>query len=342
MVKSAYCPTCERDVSFSVKEVECTTSLDGVEYAYWVKQAVCEKCGGEAVYEPFEEEAGRAFNEAVREKKGLVSLAKIREMPKRYNIGKRPLSLLLGWGEITYTRFMDGQAPSQEYSDVIERLYSDPAAYYRVLVKGKDRISKIAFRKSEEAVASVLDSDFKSSEKIYEVADYFCILSEGDITTMMLQKLTYYAQGFSYVFLDSPLFEQCPMVGDAGPVYGQLLQEYQGKDLLVEYSNQGQAEAKLADAFEGVEEELLKAVFNSFGRYSGSILTQMVLNEDPIASRNGTSVKTQEKPEHDTVPTNDMKNYFRRIANAFGMKSSKDIAKYADEAFSKSTLAPTG
>lgn len=202
------------------------TELEGAVYTYPVKHALCARYGAEAVYQPFEEEAGKAFSEAVPKDKGIISLEKIKAIPKKHNRGKRPLSMLLGWGEIAYTRFLDGQVPSREYSDLLERIYEDPSAYYRALIQGKSRITETAFRKSEKAVDAILEGKFPDSVKIYEVSDYFCSLSESDITAMMIQKLTYYAQGFGFVFLESPLFVQNPRAWAAGPVYGQLwLQE---------------------------------------------------------------------------------------------------------------------
>ena len=38
----------------------------------------------------------------------------------KYNIGKRPLSLLLDWGELTITRYLKGMPPKKEYLDGFE------------------------------------------------------------------------------------------------------------------------------------------------------------------------------------------------------------------------------
>ena len=41
----------------------------------------------------------------------------IERLMKLYNIGKAPLSLALGFGEVTITCYLAGQVPSKEYSD---------------------------------------------------------------------------------------------------------------------------------------------------------------------------------------------------------------------------------
>ena len=333
MNELAYCPQCRKRVSFDVREGSRSTLLDGVAYGYPVKQAVCRECGAKAVYDPFREEAELAFNDAVRKGNGLVSLEKVRELPKRYNIGKRPLSLLLGWGEITYTRLMAGQAPSKPHSDLIERLYDDPSAYYRVLIKGKDRITKTAYRKSERAVRVLLDGEFPEAVKIYEVADYFCQLSKGDITPMMVQKLTYYAHGFSYVFLENPLLSQQPRAWAAGPVYGQLWHEFKGRDLESEYAHASDP-SDGSSPFSADEERLLEDVYAAFGRYSATMLSRMTHAESPWKNARKRAGAEAGAICREPLSAQDMARFFGGVAERFDVRSSGDIVRYAEAAFS--------
>ena len=46
---------------------------------------------------------------------------------KIYKIGKAPLSMALGFGEITIPRYLEGQVPSKEYSDVVRAGLASPA-----------------------------------------------------------------------------------------------------------------------------------------------------------------------------------------------------------------------
>ena len=52
-----------------------------------------------------------------RDSKDLVKIL------EKYNIEKRPLSKLLGFGELTITRYLDGQLPSVKYVVVIPKVY---------------------------------------------------------------------------------------------------------------------------------------------------------------------------------------------------------------------------
>lgn len=56
----------------------------------------------------------------------LFQLNDIENLMKIYKIGKAPLSLALGFGEVTITRYLSGQIPSKEYSDIIRMALSSP------------------------------------------------------------------------------------------------------------------------------------------------------------------------------------------------------------------------
>ena len=48
----------------------------------------------------------------------------IERLMKIYKIGKAPLSLALGFGEVTIPRYLEGQVPSKEYSDIMKTALS--------------------------------------------------------------------------------------------------------------------------------------------------------------------------------------------------------------------------
>ena len=47
----------------------------------------------------------------------VISIPEIAAILNNYRIGKKPLAKLLGWGETTIIRYMDGDVPTKEYSD---------------------------------------------------------------------------------------------------------------------------------------------------------------------------------------------------------------------------------
>ena len=49
----------------------------------------------------------------------IITIEEILEILEKYNIGKKPLSLVLGWGEVTIIRYLDGSIPDKLHSDVL-------------------------------------------------------------------------------------------------------------------------------------------------------------------------------------------------------------------------------
>lgn len=86
-------------------------TLKGEEYSYTGKKATCAQGCTEVYVAEIEDENLKILYDAYRQKNGVISLEKILEIPEKYNIGKRPLSLLLGWGEMTFTRYYEGDVP---------------------------------------------------------------------------------------------------------------------------------------------------------------------------------------------------------------------------------------
>lgn len=87
-----------------------TGEINNMQYEYLGKEAYCKECGN-IVYNPdILEYNTEALYDKCREFNGLISLQKIREIPQKYDIDNISLSLLLGWGENTYSKFYEGNA----------------------------------------------------------------------------------------------------------------------------------------------------------------------------------------------------------------------------------------
>jgi putative zinc finger/helix-turn-helix YgiT family protein len=106
--KVTFCEECRKDVVYSVESTSMTRMLKGEEYNLIGLKAVCTECGSEVYVGDIEDANLQKLYDAYRQKNGIISLEEILEIPKKYNTGKRPLSLLLGWGELTFSRYCDG------------------------------------------------------------------------------------------------------------------------------------------------------------------------------------------------------------------------------------------
>ena len=71
--------------------------------------AVCSECGEEMSLPGLIDRNVQEIDDQYRAYEGLVTKDDIENLMSIYNIGKAPLSLALGFGEITITRYLEGQ-----------------------------------------------------------------------------------------------------------------------------------------------------------------------------------------------------------------------------------------
>ena len=135
-----FCEQCRDDVLYIEKDEIIEANLKGEIYRYAGKRAVCKECNSEVFVSNINDYNLKNLYNEFRKQNNIISLEHILEIPKKYNIGKRPLSLLLGWGEQTFSRYCDGDMPTKQYSMILERIFNDPSYYLELLESNKDRL----------------------------------------------------------------------------------------------------------------------------------------------------------------------------------------------------------
>lgn len=110
---------------------------------------------------------------------------------------------------------------------------------------------------------------------VFDVAKY--ILEEkGRMSTMKLQKLCYYAQAWSLVWDDKPLFDEDFEAWANGPVCRELF-----------FKTQGQYSASAGDETGGKgdltdnEKDTINQVLEHYGEHNAQWLSQLTHMEDP-------------------------------------------------------------
>ena len=151
---------------------------------------------------------------------GIVTIDDIEKLMKIYKIGKAPLSLALGFGEVTITRYLDGQIPSKEYSEIIRKALTSPAFMKKMLDAHRDKIAVTAYNKAMQAADEVMNL-FSVSEKMLRAISYLFRELE-EVTPLMLQKLLYFIQGIHLAFYGTSVFPEDCEAWVHGPVYREV------------------------------------------------------------------------------------------------------------------------
>lgn len=326
-----FCEECRDYVGYTIKENDKIKDIKGKAIKYKEKLAYCSECNSELFVSDIRDENLIALDVAYRLTEDLITIDEIKSILEKYNIGKRPLSILLGWGETTLTRFVSGDIPSKIYSDILKIVKDSPEYLLEILINNKEKLTKLAYEKCFDAINQEIANAqicFVSS-KIESVANY--IINESiEITPLALQKLLYFSQSFHKVFLDTFLFDDDCEAWAHGPVYKEIYFKYKyyGYNPIDDDVNRFSC-FDLSDN----ELEIIDSVISSFGCYSGKVLENMTHIEAPWKdTRLGMS---DTKPSNEIISKKHIEDYFNLVKKKYNMLNIADIKDYSRDLFEK-------
>ena len=327
MTEKTFCEECRNDVEYTTASVPMTGTIKGKEYHYTGTEARCADCGNLVFVPEISDDNLRSLYNVFREENGIVSLDVICAIPEKYDIGKRPLSLLLGWGELTFSRYCDGDIPTRQYSDILQRIYNEPQFYSELLEANKANLkSQRTYEKTRRAVDALLSVDAPSNSKINTVIQYLLYQCE-DITPLALQKALYYIQGFHFAFYRTFLFSEDCQAWTHGPVYRDIYFRYR------DYRFDPIEKTTTFDTsvFSASEKAICDSVINNLCCYSGKILERFTHNEAPWLTTRGDLPDSA--PSDRIIEKSVIGTYFDAVKAKYNMVNPRDIKDYAQDMF---------
>lgn len=314
----SFCLVCKKYITPVINQKMIKYSDEYMNVEFLGKEAVCPICAETILTDKVLKYNQEQLDKAYKEQYDIITNIEIIEITKKYNIGKRPLSLLLGFGEVTITRYLNGYLPTKSNSNLLKKILNSPSEYYSILELNKNRISNIAYKKSLEAVSTLLgieDNDYL----IFEVSKY--IINKIDVTNMALQKLLYYIQMFYMAFNNTYAFNSKCNAWDYGPVFGSVYYKYKsfGKSII--------EDEKTNINFDSNLKETIDLVLKYFGCYSGWMLKNFTHIEKPWLEAYYSDNKVIEKST--------IKEYGDKIIKELNINSINEINKYSEALYKK-------
>lgn len=238
-------------------------------------------------------------------------------MMQRYEIGKKPLSRLLGWGDTTVMRYLDGVEPNREFAARIEQLAENPWIYADVLEKNKEKLTDTAYRKTKKAVYREIFCDRST-----EAMQYVVTLAEGDIAPYRVMMVLYYAQICSLVLRGLPIFEE---EADFSPgqalVYPRLYQQMKEYGIKMLKPETG--------SFSTEEQDCIKQVYLVLNGYSPNALKA-------LASRAKRRIRRHLKTEADRLSAEVLKAQYEAGFKKAGVERPEGLKNYISDALKRS------
>lgn len=238
-------------------------------------------------------------------------------MMQRYDIGKKPLSKLLGWGETTVLRYLDGVEPNREFFKRIEELAENPWKYARVLEQNRDNLTDTAYRKTRRAVYREMFCDRSTEAMQYVVA-----LAEGDIAPYRVMMVLYYAQVCSLVLRGQPVFEEEADFTAGQPfVYPRLYQTMKQYGIRVFNPD--------ISSFSTEEQTYLQQVYLVLNGFSPNALKA-------LHTREKRRVRRHLKNDADRLSMEMLKGQYENSFRKLGVEKPEDLKRYLAEALKRS------
>lgn len=319
-----FCIGCRKETEYLLQKKDIMKNIRDRDYTFGITVAVCAECGEEMSILGLIDKNVQEIDEQYRTAEGLVSIDDIEKLMKIYKIGKAPLSLALGFGEVTIPRYLEGQVPSKEYSDVMRTALASPAYMKQKLMENREKLTDAAYKKAMASVSRI-ESLFSVSEKMLRVIAYIFEKLE-EVTPLMLQKLLYFIQGVYSALYGKPIFEEDCRAWVHGPVYPEVY------ELLRDFKYNPIDDARFAllegtaEALTEEEKNVIDLVVNTFGMYGGKVLERITHNEDPWKEARrgyGDSI-----PSSELLPKDRIMRYYVAINQKYGIGTEEGLKTY--------------
>ena len=322
--RRAFCMECRKETAYALHKTPITKTIREKEYQFLITTAHCKECGCEVGVKGILDYNAKEIDEQFRKAEEIVSLEEIEKLGKIYSLGKAPLSIALGFGEVTITRYLAGQIPSKEYSDIMRAALSDTKVMKGLLKSNKDKLADAAYKKAMSAIDE-LDALFSVPSKMLMVISYV-FEQLGEVTPLALQKILYFIQGLYFSRYGKPLFNDNCQAWVHGPVYAEIYDMFSSfRYDPIDDPRFELLKGKSTDLDEK-EREVINLVVNTFGMYGGKVLERITHKEDPwIDAREGYS---ENEPSQEEISKESIKEYFVSVREKYDLNTETGIMDY--------------
>ncbi len=322
--RTQFCIECRKETMYRIQRVPYEKCIRGKDYEFEISEAVCENCGETVSLPGLLDSNAQEIDRQYRLQEGIVSIEDINHLMELYKIGKAPLSLALGFGEITITRYLSGQVPSKEYSDVIRKALESPSYMMEKLNENIDKIGDTAYRKAISA-AKEMEPLLALSEKMLLSISYIFKIAE-EVTPLALQKMLYFAQGIHMALSGIEFFREECEAWAHGPVFKDVY------DIFKNFKYNPIDDIRFAmfqNRFHELpddEKRIIDLVVETFGMYSGKVLERITHEETPWKNARVNCLPGESSNE--VISKESIKKYFSGVSREYELDKVDGIRKY--------------
>ena len=311
-MKYGFCSECMDDKPYFLKKDKIKKVIRDKEYEFIVENAYCKECGARVSVFGLDDKRAKAIDDQYREIENIVTMDEIGKLKNIYDIGSGPLSLALGFGEVTMKRFSLGAVPSKEYSDIIRKALESPTYFKELLEKNKDKLNSTAYKKAKAASEKLCQMTDMSDTILATVSYIFYKL--GEVTPLALQKLLYFIQGHYMLAYGEALFTEDCLGCAHGPIYKHvynLFKEFKYHVIEDQYYAVIKNRHVILD---NKAKDVIDLVLDTYGLYNAKTLEKIT--------------RTHMSEHDEIIEKSEIENYYKNIDLEYNIKTKDRIFKY--------------
>jgi len=269
--------------------------------------------GGEFVPSKLMDENLLAARNAYRIAHQMMTSHDIVALRKKYGVTQKEFALMLGWGEITVARYETKLIQDETHDDVLKAVRDDALEARRYLERNKDSFTEERFNQILETIDREIDTTSVEYFALRKIEARY-IRYQGDVNAtggikidtekvrnmmnffaqkcmslfkVKLMKLLWYSDALYYqkhnVSMSGLVYQHMPM--GALPIAHADLMELVSVEIIEDNNNQSISYKILPDkyfdedVFTEEEKQVLYAVVNKFGNYTGKEIANYMHEE---------------------------------------------------------------
>ena len=151
-----YCPYCDKEHDVQIIEEKSECIVKGFQVDYVEKNYFCDVCGEGFCDGELEDINLMSARDAYKKENNLLTSNEIKSIREKYKLSQSDLALILGWGEVTITRYETKEIQNKNYDDVLRQIDANPYLLYDYYIMNME-----SFNPKKQA---------KISEKIFSIA----------------------------------------------------------------------------------------------------------------------------------------------------------------------------
>lgn len=315
-MKHGFCAECMDDQPYILKKEKYVKVIRDKEYEFIVENAYCSVCGARVHVEGLDDQRARDIDEQYRRYENIVTISEIEKLKNIYDIGAGPLSLALGFGEVTMKRYTLGVVPTKEYSDIIRKALESPNYFKSLLEKNKDKLNASAYKKAKAASDKLCQMTNMSDTILATISYIFHRLEE--VTPLALQKLLYFSQGHYFLKYNKPLFNEDCLAWQHGPVYRKVYDLFKELTYHVIEDNYYAVIKNRHLSLDDEQKEVIDLVLETYGLFNGKVLEHITHQQAPYNNTNHNKIIEKEE----------ISNYYKNLEEQYNLSTKEGIMEY--------------